>query len=176
MKVNNYLENDRLKLRALEPCDIDILYTWENTSNEWWISETRVPFSKYILTKYIENSHLDIYSIKQLRLMIDLKLKNVSVGCIDLFDFDPYNLRAGLGILIAKEFRKMNIGYEAIEIVKKYCSDVLLLHQLYCSIPVNNTSSLALFKKAGFIITGTKKAWLRSKNEMIDEFFLQYIF
>ena len=110
------LENDIIKLRALESDDIDLLYEWENNISIWMISNTLVPFSKYILKKYIENSHHDIYENKQLRLMIDVKTRTKgikvhdtvklsmpglrSVGCIDLFDFDPYHNRAGIGILI----------------------------------------------------------------------------
>ena len=62
-------------LRALEPTDIDALYKWENDPEIWHVSNTCTPYSKYILEKYIENSHLDIYQVKQLRLMIDIREK-----------------------------------------------------------------------------------------------------
>ena len=67
------LENDFVKLRAIELSDADIIYKWENDPSVWKLSNTIVPFSRYIIRKYVENSHLDIYETKQLRLMIDAK-------------------------------------------------------------------------------------------------------
>ena len=36
----------------------------------WDVSDTLTPFSHFTLKKYIENAHVDIYTSKQLRLMI----------------------------------------------------------------------------------------------------------
>ena len=60
-----------IKLRALEPEDLELLYEWENNNEYWIISNTVSPFSKYTLKRYIENSHKNIYETGQLRLMID---------------------------------------------------------------------------------------------------------
>lgn len=99
------LQNEQLKLRALEPTDLELLYQWENNPDIWDVSNTLAPFSKYILHQYIENSHRDLFESKQLRLIIELKGKkdNPAIGTVDLFDIDFYNKRAGVGILIADE-------------------------------------------------------------------------
>ncbi|MBA7522215.1 hypothetical protein ES705_14333 [subsurface metagenome] len=91
----------KINLRALEAEDIGLLYEWENDKRIWQVSNTITPFSKFILQKYLDNSHMDIYQAKQLRLMIDLAEGDSkrTVGAIDLFDFDPFHLRAGVGIL-----------------------------------------------------------------------------
>ena len=57
----NALETDIIKLRALEPEDIDILYRWENDPKVWKVSGTVAPFSKYILRRFIEDQKYDIY-------------------------------------------------------------------------------------------------------------------
>ena len=59
------------RLRALEPNDIEPIYKWENDSSIWQLSNTFAPFSKYVITQFIENSHQDIFQLKQLRLMIE---------------------------------------------------------------------------------------------------------
>ena len=59
----------KIFLRPLEPSDVDVLYSWENSTENWKISSTTTPFSRKILTDYV-NSIQDIYSDKQLRLMI----------------------------------------------------------------------------------------------------------
>ncbi len=169
---------EKVKLRAIEPADIDLLYEWENDENQWYISNTIAPFSRFVLEQYIMNSHLDIYSTKQLRLMIE-KISDdengKTVGMIDLFDFDPNNKRAGMGILIKKSERKKGWASEAMELLIDYCFNVLHLHQVYCNILENNIASLELFKKHGFEISGLKKEWIQVKDTWENEYLLQLI-
>jgi len=112
----NILENKDIKLRALEPSDIEILYKWENDEDSWEVSNTNAPFSRYILQKYLDNAYRDIYENKELRLVIASKEDDEAVGLIDLFDFDPFHSRAGVGILVAeKEHRRLGYGKQALE-------------------------------------------------------------
>ena len=174
------LQGEHIILRALEPSDLDYLYKWENDPENWFVSNTLIPFSKYVLKKYIEHSGRDIYESKQLRLMIVLKKdksdKNIPIGTVDLFDLDPYNLRAGIGILVAqKEYRRKGIASEALELMVKYAFNHLRLHQLYCNIATDNQASLKLFQNSGFLITGEKKEWLKGKDGWVGEYILQLI-
>ncbi|MFC2090758.1 GNAT family N-acetyltransferase [Bacteroidota bacterium] len=170
------LTGSRIRLRALEPEDLEWLYEWENETEIWNISETFTPVSRYILKKYLENAHKDIFETKQLRLMIEVLKENISIGTIDLFDFDHFHKRAGIGILIAdKSQRKKGYAAESIELIKTYCFELLKLNQLYCSISVDNKSSLELFEGAGFKITGRKEKWDWNGTGFKDVFFLQLI-
>ncbi len=196
------LKGENISLRALEPSDIDLLYQWENDTETWSVSNTQTPFSRFLLEQYIASAHQDIYTTKQLRLMIDLspalapssstllasslveegsqndlqEEKSRTIGCIDLFDFEPNHLRAGIGILIAdKSNRKKGYASEALKILTEYCFHTLNLHQLYCNITIENESSVLLFQKHGFQISGIKKQWIRNGYKFIDELFLQKI-
>lgn len=177
--MHNFLENDTLKLRALEPVDLELLYTWENNPDIWEVSNTLIPYSKYILHQYIENSHKDIFEAKQIRLIIDLKISEdipISIGTIDLFDVDFYNLRSGIGILIAdKEHRNKGYAGLTIELLKKYTFDHLGLKQLYCNISEDNIASLKVFQNHGFKITGKFKNWKKSSKGWKNIHFLQLI-
>ncbi len=158
------LENDKIKLRAIEPEDLEYIFKWENDTTIWAVSNTLTPFSRYVVKQYIENSHLDIFESKQLRLIIEAKFNghaNKVVGSVDIFDFDPHNQRAGLGILIAETKDRGN-GF-----AKE--------NQLYCNITEDNKISLNLFKSAGFSICGKKEKWIRSASGYKDEFMLQII-
>lgn len=162
-------------LRAIEPEDIDVLYNWENDPENWTVSNTQTPFSRFVLEQYITTAHVDIYSAKQLRLMI-CDTEGKAVGSIDLFDFEPNHLRAGVGILVAeKSDRRKGYASEALELLINYCYDILNLHQLYCNITTDNESSILLFQKHGFQITGIKKQWTRSGSGYKDELLLQLI-
>lgn len=176
----NLSNNQNISLRALEPTDIDVLYKWENDIENWQVSNIQTPFSRHTLQQYIETAHQDIYSVKQLRLIIELSLsadeKKIAIGCIDLFDFDPKHLRAGIGILIAeKTERRKGYASEALALLINYAFDVLNLHQLYCNITAENDASILLFQKHHFQISGIKKQWIRDKNVFRDELFLQLV-
>ncbi|MDP4275408.1 MAG: GNAT family protein [Bacteroidota bacterium] len=171
------LENKIVRLRALEPSDVEILYNWENDTSVWQISGTLSPFSKKILARYIETSNMDIYETKQLRFMIDSRLENYrTIGAIDLFDFDPFHLRAGIGILIAEE-KDRSKGYAtaALDILIHYCFNILGLHQIFCNVETANKKSLMLFKKFGFEVIGEKKDWLKTADGWTNELMLQLL-
>jgi diamine N-acetyltransferase len=164
-----------LKLRAIEPSDIDLLYRWENDPSIWHISNTVAPFSRFVLEQYVLNSHEDIFTAKQLRLMIELTKNQLTVGAVDLFDFEPLHRRVGLGILIANENRGQGFASEAVDLILNYCFETLMVHQVYCNISDKNNVSKALFKSKGFQVSVTKKDWLLINNQWVDELLLQKI-
>ena len=170
------LENINIRLRAPEPEDLDILYQWENNTDYWQLSNTLTPFSKFTLRQFIENSRMDIFESKQTRFIIELKNNNKPVGAIDLFDFDPFHMRVGIGILIVSaDDRRKGYAGEALQSLINYCFSVLGLKQVYCNITENNQDSLRLFIRHGFVITGQKKDWIKDNDKWLTEFFLQLI-
>ena len=173
--MEKYLANDIITLRAIEPEDIELLYSWENDPEIWEVSHTLVPYSKYILALYIKNSDKDIYETKQLRLMIDTN-EGKTIGAIDLFDFEPYHSRVGVGLLIHnKEDRSKGYASEALDLLISFCFKKLNIHQIYANIESRNKISLGLFEKHGFRICGTKKEWLRTDSGWKDEMMLQLL-
>ena len=171
------LKGNDIVLRALEPADVDLLYEWENDDRLWHLSNTVTPFSRHLLEQYVLSSAQDIFTTRQLRLMIDIVngQERETVGSIDLFDFDPLNKRAGIGILIVKKHRKKGYAARALEVLMSYCFEVLHLHQLYCNITPDNEASLQLFRKAGFETAGLKKDWHHIRDGWKDEYLLQKI-
>ncbi len=164
-----------IRLRAIEPEDINILYEWENNPDNWEVSNTRLPFSKQILKRYIQNAQEDIYISGQVRLVICLENENKAIGFADLFDLDLFHQRAGIGILIENSFRGNNYGKAAVNEIIKYAFVHLGLHQLFCNISENNNTSIQLFKSMGFKQCGLKKAWNRTQNGYKDELMFQLI-
>lgn len=174
--MNNQLQFGKITLRPLEPGDIDLLYNWENDLALWELSNTKAPYSKHILAQYLMEAAKDIYEAKQLRLIIqDERL--TAVGMIDLFDFDPYHQRAGVGILIHNtEQRRKGYASNALHSICNYAQEILGLKQLYANILDDNISSVQLFKNCGFVKTGTKKNWVKTQTTWKDESFYQKIF
>ena len=150
------MQDENILIRALEPEDLEYLYKWENDMDLWDVSDTLTPFSHFTLKKYIENAHVDIYTSKQLRLMITRVDTQEPIGLIDLYDFDPY-------------------ASSAIKLMLDYCFETLGLNQVYSSVPSCNVASLKLFEATGFTQTGYRKQWLKRGNEWEDVIYFQQL-
>ena len=169
-----FAQNENIIIRAAEPKDASLIYKWENDQEIWRVSETYMPYSLYQIEEFLLNNS-DLFSIRQIRFIIERKEDNKNIGCIDLYDFDPIHMRTGVGILLQKEYRKQGYAKEALELLIDYCFKTLMLKQIYCLIDVLNTDSINLFTKIGFTQCGLRKEWIRTPNGFIDEIELQYI-
>lgn len=164
-------------LRAMEPEDIEKLYVWENDESLWHVSHTLAPFSKHTLEQFILNEQAqDLFASKQLRLMAMLSSTKETIGMIDLYDFDPLHQRAGIGILIHRDFQHKGYGKATVEALIFYVKKHLPLHQLYCQIASNNHVSKQLFTSLGFRLCGIKKDWLHIEHQWQDEEMYQLVF
>lgn len=169
------LQKDDIQLRALEPSDLELLYSIENDDDFWEVSSNLVPFSKDLLKDYLKNAHQDIYEAKQLRLIVSSIKDNEAIGMVDLFDFSPRHNRAGIGILIFKNFQGKGFGYKGLSLFCSYAFKHLDLHQLYAHIPVTNNRSSQLFSKLDFKEVGTQKDWIKVSGKFQDITLVQLI-
>ena len=167
------IHDNILMLRALEPTDLDVLYRWENDEELWHTSATITPFSRKQLWDYIENYDGDIFRTHQLRLMIVEVATDKVVGTLDLFDFDPINSRASVGILIDKEFQGQGYGKMALNLVEDYCKKHISLNQLVATVSVDNERSLALFRSLEYNEVGVMRWWLKRGNQYCDVILFQ---
>lgn len=167
------LENNMIRLRALEPDDLDMLYLWENDTELWRFGSNSAPFSRKMLADYIENYEPDIFKSQQLRFMIMSVDSNIPVGMIDLYDFDAVNRRAGVGIMVDVAQQSRGYASNAIDILCKYCFERLGIHQLYATVAVDNAPSIALFQKCGFKTCGRLRSWLRRGESYSDAYIMQ---
>ncbi|MCK9343487.1 MAG: GNAT family N-acetyltransferase [Massilibacteroides sp.] len=168
-----WLKNDIIRLRALEPKDLDVLYEWENDSSLWRDGCTLSPFSRYVLSKYIAETQQDIYSEHQLRLLICDTKHNIPIGAVDLYDFDPHNRRAGIGIMISTAYQRQGFGIHALKLIQQYAFFFLHINQLYAFISIRNTKSISLFEKCNFMESGHLKNWLMTEQGYTDALLFQ---
>ncbi len=149
-----------IRLRAIEPEDLEWLYRWENEARLWPFGSTRQPYSRFTLKHYIETAlETDIQELRQLRLMIDCDGR--TVGSVDLYDYDAAAQRAGISILVEPEWQQRKIGTLSLNLMEEYARQTLLLHQLYAEIAEDNLPSITLFEKSGFQFRGKMQDWLR---------------
>jgi diamine N-acetyltransferase len=162
------LEGKKCFLRAVEPHDVEWLFKWENNTDIWIVSGTRQPFSKHDLQQYVKGIR-DIYIDRQLRLIISTE--ESPIGSIDLFDYDPDNRRAGIGILIGEaDAREKGYASDALDLLIDYAFNILHLHLVYANVPSKNSASRKLFAHSGFEHCGTRRDWLLGRDGWEDEY------
>jgi len=161
-------------LRAMEPEDLDMLYRMENDTSLWSLGQTNVPYSRYVLHDYISQSSGDIYTDKQVRLVIENEEKE-TVGVADLTTFDPKNQRAEVGIVIMNRHRGKGYAAEAMRLLHHYAQATLHLHQVYAVVPGSNEVSLRLFHRLGYRQQGILGEWLFDGTAYHDAVLFQKI-
>ena len=167
------ISSENIILRALEPDDVDLLYKWENDAETWRVSNTRMPVSKFMLASYIKSCDKDFWESKEMRLIIESS-EGKPFGSLELFDFDPYHMRAGLGIIIfEKDDRRKGLATEALQLIMEYASNELGIYQLYANVAESNSPSIELFKKLEFETVGLKKKWLKIPSGWEGEYLFQ---
>ena len=168
------LEGELTRLLADE--DVELLYVWENYPAVWGVSGTLAPFSRHTLRRFLDEQRFDLYAARQLRLVVET-LDGRAVGLVHLFEFEPVDLRAGIGILIhGAGDRGRGFASDALDVLCSYARQVLGLHQLWSSGAPDNAASLTLFRRAGFVECGRKREWRRTPDGWADELLLQKIF
>ena len=121
--------------------------------------------SQQDLRDYIESTTGDIYKDGQLRLIIEDE--SLTLGCIDLFDFDPRNRKAALGMYIAPEQRGKGVGKKALQALEAYAFRQLNLRLLYAVIATNNIACNALFRNAGYQSSSVLSHWTLESDAVI---------
>ncbi len=163
-----------VKLRALELDDALLIYQWENQPEVWRTSHMPGPYSMESIRQYVQNALVyNVLAMQQVRFMIETLKDKTPIGMVDLFDLDMLNGRAGIGIMIDGNYRARGFAGDALRLIIAYGFQHLHLHQLYVDVVVSNAASMRLFQKAGFVITGHRRDWVRNGPDYEDVIFMQ---
>ena len=169
-----FISDGNISLRIAEPEDARQIYDWENDRSVWRVSETSSPTSLFQVEQFLLGNN-DLWTNRQLRLMVCQKDVECPVGSIDLFDFDPVNSRVGIGILIEKAYRSQGLATRALSLCLEYLAHDVMVHQVHCLIDVMNGESRRLFKGLGFGECGCRKDWIKTPEGYLDAVFYQKI-
>ena len=164
-----------VRLRAMEPEDLDFLYAMENDRGLWNVGNTNVPYSRYVLHDYIANATNDIYRDGQVRMIIE-NGRGEAVGMADLFDFNAQHRRAEVSVAVCASCRRRGYASAAMRFVADYARRVLHLHQVYAIVAASNVASLGLFRKCGFQQSATLRGWLFDGENYADAIVMSTIF
>lgn len=173
--MKQYFTGEHICLRAVEPEDLQVMYEMENDPSMWDVSNFNVPYSKYVLRQYIENSQYDLFADKQLRLMVVERQTGRVAGTLDVSDFAPMHCRGDVGIALRSDFRGKGYAREALQLLCDYCFGFLHMKQLTAHVGAGNEASLQLFRSCGFVPCGHLKEWWRMEDGYVDVALLQKV-
>ena len=161
-------------LRALEPEDLELLYTIENAPELWAVNSNLEPDSHFALHKFIAEQPNDIFKTGILRHIICKKSDDKAIGIVDLIDFSPLHNRAEVGIALLQSERNKGFGKATLALIEEYARKKLHIRMLYAYISKrNNPESKNCFLSAGYQQTATLPAWHYNGNEYEDISFFQ---
>ena len=149
-----------MRLRPLEPEDLEFLYTIENSPELWDSTDSEAPYSRHALRQYL-SSMRPMQETGELRMVIEV-MENGSLipaGMVELTNISFIHARAEVGIALLCQFRKHGLGTRAIELIETLGKTRLRLHQLYAFIAEENEASERLFQQAGYTPKCTLEDW-----------------
>lgn len=172
--MSSWLKDETMTLRAPEPEDLELMYAMENDTALWSVGNATLPYSRYTLREYLQQSRQDLVAERQARFVIELSGGDCA-GMVDLADYDPLNSRAEVCIGLLGAYREKGIASRALQLLCSYAAGRLHLHQLYAYVPQWNAGSIRLFEKCGFVCAATLKDWVRGKEGYSDVVLMQKI-
>lgn len=161
-------------LRAPEPRDANLIYIWENSTDEAHTTLRTGPVSRWQIEQYIREYDSEIYSRGALRFMIETA-GGETIGTIDVFDYDRRNRHAFVGIYIAPRYRRQGVGRHALVRVEHLMRRDVGMHSLAALVAEDNTASQRLFQSAGYREVGRLAGWLNVGNTPLDGLLYQHI-
>lgn len=162
------LRSERIRLRALEPEDVELMMQCDNDTEAWYASDMVAPYSRKMLTEYAKNYSADPFTDGQLRLVAEDRISGEAIGLADFFELSAMHRRGWCGIYILEKRRNEGLGRELLELMIRYASRILMLRNLAAKIPSDNTVSLKIFGNCGFTNVGILKGWHNSCGKPHD--------
>ncbi|PID90817.1 MAG: hypothetical protein CSA97_00940 [Bacteroidetes bacterium] len=156
-----------IALRALEPEDLEYLYTYENAPERYREGTVVYPVSRYQLRAFVENGGGDG---EQLRLIGYRPGDDSQVGCLDFFRMDRVQRTGYLGIGIFPPYlRGKGYGCTLLQAGLNYGFGVLGLRAIAVEVMARNTVALALFEGEGFERVGLLPQWFRTPDGSLHD-------
>lgn len=170
----NLLQNSTLKIRALEPTDLDFLYHMENCTQHWDSSNVHAPLSRYALYNYIQQQPSGVFEATQLKWVVTLT-NDTPVGLLELNGIDHFHKRAEVGIFILAKYTRQGYATQAMQLLIDYAKQYMGWHQLTAVVAQKNTASHKLFRKVGFVQSGEFIDYFKTNSGFENALFYQLV-
>jgi RimJ/RimL family protein N-acetyltransferase len=154
MEETAMLEGKLVRLRPMEPEDVDRYYEWINDEEVKEFLSSRYYFSRAAEAEWLKEHVSSPLSFTNLSFAMDT-LDGRHIGSIGLGDASPHHRRAELGIAIGdKEFWSRGYGTDAICTLLRFAFDEINLHRVHLKVDERNMRAIACYRKCGFVEEG----------------------
>jgi len=145
-------------LRAPERSDLQWLQKLENDPNLWYLGFSKEPFNSEVLKSYLDQQPGSLMRDGQLRMI--LEHDNQPAGALDLYDYDPFARKAGVGIVLDAAHRGKGWAAGAMRSFERYVFGTLGLNSLFAMVPIGNKPSVQLFEGLDYTKIGQLEDWV----------------
>ncbi len=143
------LDGKLVRLRALEPTDLERVYAWINDREVTRYLTARYPISRSDELRWLERGSTNNSTVG-VRLAIDTR-DGVHIGTINVHRVAPEDRNAGLGILIGeKQYWSNGYGADAIVTLLHFAFDEMNLNRVWLHTFEFNDRGYACYRKCGF--------------------------
>ena len=143
-----------VRLRALEPTDLENAYTWVNDREVTQYLMVRYPWSRAREEKYLQEASSEDNSFGDVRLAIETK-EGVHIGMCGLHRARPEDRGAELGIMIGdKSFWSNGYGTDTVRTLLHFAFEQINMHKVALGVFEFNERAMACYRKCGFVDEG----------------------
>ncbi len=167
--MDNFWEGEKIRLRAVEPSDVQHFTRWNLDSQRarnydfvW------PPQSQASLQAWVEEQSRNKLENDRFVWIIENN-KGQAIGSIQTHTCNPRYGTFSYGIDIAREHQRRGYASEAIRMVLRYYFDELRYQKVTVWIYCDNEASVKLHEKLGFQREGTHRRMFYSGGQYIDE-------
>lgn len=159
---DRFLENDEIRLRAIEPSDAELMWEIETDSTQWRENGMMAPYSRKNLIDYADNYDADPVRAGQVRYVAEFKSDRKVFGLIDLYDISPQGRTAFIGFYIIPEYRGKGLAMSSVKLMEDYACRLLNLRILAAKVSELNSASISIFESSGYKKEANLTDWLLS--------------
>lgn len=141
----------KFKIRPAEPNDASKISEMRIEGDFWYLHDPNV-YSESTTRKWLEN--LGLTSKRFIIELIDGKLKSF-VGVIRVDHIDYLNRNCYIGMDIHPDHRGQGYSAQLYEMILDYLFRALNMNVIYLEVLATNTRAIHIYKKLGFIKTGS---------------------
>jgi len=147
------LQGQLVRMRPLEPTDLERAYTWVNDPEVIRYLALRYPMSRKDEQRWLEEAPTNSFA-GGVRLAIETK-DGVHIGNLDLHQANAEDRKAGLGIMIGdKDYWSNGYGTDATVTLLRFAFQEMNLNRVWLHVFEFNERAISCYKKCGFQVEG----------------------
>lgn len=170
--ISEHYKCGEIFIRLIEEKDLETLREHRNDFSTWInLSDITLIYKnqqEIWYTKLINDKSKKYFIAYQWTDVDGVGIASERIGLIRIDEIDYINRSARVGCDIFKTKRNQGYGKQVMEIIIKYCFDVLNMNRLWLLVAEYNDSAISVYKKVGFLGEGVQKEALYRNGKYND--------